>query len=66
MQLSADTGEDLVRLDGDAGRPRLDERNVLGAPSTEMCSAPSEAAAAAIANGAKSEGVRRRERKEAK
>ena len=49
----AKTGEDLARHDGDAGRPRLDERHRLGAPSTAMCSAPTEAAAAAIAVGAK-------------
>ena len=51
LQLSAETGEDRVRRVGDAGRPRLDERNRLCAPSTAMCSAPTEAAAAAIAVG---------------
>ena len=55
MQLSADTGEDLVRRDVDEGRPELDERNRLGALSTVMCSAPTEAAAAAIANAASAE-----------
>ena len=52
LQLSAETGEDLVRRYGDAGRPELDEQDRLGALSTAMCSAPTEAAAAAIAVGA--------------
>ena len=53
LQLSADTGEDLVRCYGDAGRPELDEQDRLGALSTMMCSAPPEVVAAAIAVGAK-------------
>ena len=52
LPLCAKTEEDIARHDGDAGRPELDERNRLGALSTTMCSAPTEAAAAAIAIGA--------------
>ena len=53
LQLSAAAGQDQVLRTGDAGRPRLDERNRLGVPSTAMCSAPTEVAAATIAVGAK-------------